>query len=51
MCYSLNLVAREGRAEAEIPFALNDPPGRWRVVVRDVASGVRGESAVEVKPQ
>ena len=49
--YSLNLVARGGRAEAEIPFALNDPPGRWTLVARDVASGARAETAVEVKPQ
>ena len=46
--YGLNLVAREGRAQGHIPFALNDPVGRWTVVARDVASGVEAERAVIV---
>jgi hypothetical protein len=38
--YSRNVVAREGRADLLLPFALNDRTGPWTVAVRDVASGV-----------
>ncbi|MDP6505525.1 MAG: hypothetical protein QF886_18020, partial [Planctomycetota bacterium] len=33
----------EGRGEWPVPFALNDPPGEWRVRVSDAVSGVRAE--------
>lgn len=46
--YSRNVVAQGGRLEFEIPLALNDPPGTWRVEVRDVATGLRGEATVAV---
>jgi len=44
--YARNLVAVKGSVEFTIPFALNDPPGRWRVVCRDVATGLTGEAEV-----
>ena len=37
--YSQNVVATSGTAKATVPFALNDPPGAWTLLVRDVASG------------
>ncbi|HRU05284.1 MAG TPA: beta-galactosidase, partial [Candidatus Brocadiia bacterium] len=40
--YAQNVVVKEGRAEAVIPLAFNDPAGEWKVVVRDVATGVEG---------
>ncbi|MBM4046154.1 MAG: hypothetical protein FJ279_13670, partial [Planctomycetes bacterium] len=43
-CYSLNIVAPEGRADARIPFALSDPLGPWTARARDVATGA--EAAV-----
>jgi len=35
------VVAPEGQASGTIPLALNDPPGKWTVQARDVASGVK----------
>lgn len=37
--YSSAVLARGGRASVRIPFALNDPPGRWVVTVRELSSG------------
>ena len=41
--YGRNLVAMGGRAHTAVPLALNDPPGVWGVVARDVASGISAE--------
>lgn len=49
--YGQNLVARGGRANAAVHFALNDPPGRWTLVARDVASGAEATRAVELKAE
>lgn len=46
--YSRNTVAHGGRLELDMPLALNDPPGTWRVAVRDVATGLLGEGTVAV---
>lgn len=46
--YSQNALARGGRLELHLPLALNDPAGRWRVTVRDVATGQRTEAATTV---
>ena len=48
-CYSMNILAHGGKAEAYIPFALNNPAGVWIVTVRDVATGVRTDAMVKVK--
>lgn len=37
--YSRTLLAEAGEIETAIPFAFNDPAGKWRVSVRDVATG------------
>jgi len=47
--YGRNLDAPEGKAVFSLPLALDDTPGVWRARVRDVASGVRGEWAFEVR--
>ena len=39
--YSQNLACPNGAGSAEFPLALNDPPGTWRLELRDIASGVR----------
>jgi len=44
--YSSNVSILDGRAKFQIPFALNDPPGRWRVRARDVISGLTAERAL-----
>lgn len=35
-------------AKTTIPFALNDPPGAWKLVARDVLTGVKGECTVRL---
>jgi hypothetical protein len=41
--YSGNVTIRDGRAAYQIPFALNDAAGSWRVRARDVVSGLTAE--------
>ena len=49
--YSRNLDCPNGRGQAEIPFALNDPSGPWRLELRDVATGTRAEAVtVDLRP-
>lgn len=38
--YSENLVVSGGKTRGSIPLALNETPGKWKLYVRDVASGV-----------
>ena len=35
-CYALNALAKGGKAEFAIPFALSDPKGEWKVEVSNV---------------
>lgn len=44
--YSSNYTIREGAAKIEIPFALSDVSGKWRVRARDVVSGLTAERAI-----
>lgn len=36
-------------AQGSLPFALNDPPGRWRIRARDVVTGSEGELSVTLR--
>jgi hypothetical protein len=45
-CYDRNIIAPAGTAAFQLPLALNAAAGAWKVVVRDVASGV--EAAIPV---
>ncbi|HET8547211.1 MAG TPA: hypothetical protein VFL57_04365, partial [Bryobacteraceae bacterium] len=45
--YTGNRTIRDGTARFEIPFALNDVKGRWRVRARDVISGLTAERTLE----
>jgi len=38
--YCRNVLAPAGTTTVSLPLALDDPPGPWRIVVRDVATGV-----------
>ena len=49
--YAQNVLAVHGAAVLNVPLALNDPPGRWRVEVRDVLSGCRAVAEFDVSPQ
>jgi hypothetical protein len=44
--YSGNLTVRNGTAQIEIPFALNDARGVWHIRVRDVISGLIAETSL-----
>lgn len=46
--YRLEALASNGQAEAQFPLALDDPVGRWRATVRDVATGVTAEIEFDV---
>ncbi len=46
--YSGNLLALNGKASRGIPFAVNDPAGKWRVTVRDAITGQRQSAEIEV---
>jgi hypothetical protein len=48
--YSQNLTVVAGSAEGVIPLALNDEPGRWRILLRDLTSGRKREARFEVGP-
>jgi len=48
LLYSKNVIAEGNVVRVSIPFALNDQPGVWKVVVRDVATGVSAEHTVTV---
>jgi len=41
--YSQNILCERGAGFAQIPFALSDAQGAWRLVFRDVASGTTVE--------
>jgi hypothetical protein len=47
--YSGNHLAPHGAGGVTVPFAFNDPAGRWRIRVRDVLSGQVAEAAVDVR--
>lgn len=44
--YSCNVTIMDGKAEFSIPFALNDPKGKWKVHARDVICGLTAERIV-----
>jgi hypothetical protein len=46
--YGGNLIAAKGEASLRIPIAVNDPVGRWKIELRDVADGRTAETTLEV---
>jgi len=46
--YSRSVFAPAGSGSTWIPLAFNDPPGAYRIVVRDVLSGVESQVSVNV---
>jgi hypothetical protein len=48
-CYSGNILAAHGRADTLLPLALNDPPGKWEIRVKDLISGQMKTVRVDVK--
>jgi hypothetical protein len=41
-----NVLTRQGRGTAALPFALNDAPGRYTVHARDVTTGAAAEAVI-----
>jgi hypothetical protein len=46
--YATDIVCSAGRGDAYIPLALNERPGLYRIVARDVISGTTGEAQIMV---
>ena len=46
--YARNVVLEGFEVKTTIPFALNDPPGKWTIRARDVISGMEGFTKVEL---
>ena len=44
--YSANLTVRDGQGSFQIPFAISDTKGAWRVHARDVISGLTAETVI-----
>jgi len=42
-CYASSYDAPGGELDGTLPVAINETPGRWKLVVRDVASGKQVE--------
>ncbi|MBI3920745.1 MAG: beta-galactosidase, partial [Armatimonadetes bacterium] len=49
--YAQNLLSERGRAKTAVPWALNDKPGRYTIVVRDAMSGITVKRAVNLKQE
>ena len=47
--YAWNIYAPAAGASFDFQFACNDKPGKWRIKVRDVDSGVTREFPVDLK--
>ena len=48
--YSRNIDCPAGEGKLQIPFALSDPTGTWRLRVTDAATGVSSEVTVRLQP-
>ena len=44
--YCSNLTVRDGQGQFQIPFAISDAKGAWRIHARDVISGLTAETVV-----
>lgn len=49
LAYSGNHLARNGTAQFEIPFAHNDPPGKWEISIKDAATGQTASFSLHLK--
>ena len=49
LLYAWNAYVPAGKSTFDFQFALNDVPGKWELVVRDIDSGVTGSAVIELK--
>ena len=47
--YRQNVVASQGQAAVAIPFTLNETPGKWQILLTEVATGSHVERRVEMR--
>lgn len=47
-CYSMNILANDGKAEVKVPFAMNDQEGMWSLKARDAATGCQSEAVFTI---
>lgn len=47
--YTRNVEAKQGRWDGEIPTALNDPAGKWRVRVKEGVTGMEAEASFRLR--
>jgi hypothetical protein len=47
--YSRNIICKGNKINVKIPMAFNDPTGKWKIIVKDIATGVRGEKKILLK--
>ena len=47
--FTHNVMAGKGRYRGELPLALNAKSGTWRLMVREVISGITADTRFEVK--
>lgn len=47
--YARTLYPEGLQASAAIPFALNDSPGKWLLVVRDILTGLQAKASVQLE--
>jgi len=48
--YGAQLAATQDVARGSFQLALNDPPGKWRIVATDLATGTKGAASFTVTP-
>ena len=48
--YSRSLLMVDGKVDFEIPTALNDMEGQWKITARDIVSGVKADLAINLTP-
>ena len=46
--YGKNIMAQKGQSAAALRFALTDPPGEYRLVARDILSGIEGSKPIKL---
>ena len=47
--YARTLLPEGLEATVSVPFAINDAPGAWKIVARDVLTGTRGQATVRLE--
>ena len=47
--FTFNTMAEHGKHVGELPLALNAKPGNWRLIAREVISGITAERGFEVR--